>query len=210
MLDLRKVAVTGGLSCGKSSVCLILRGLGAYVVSADSIVHQLLSSDTNLRREVVHLLGSDVLVNQQLDRSRIAQLAFRNVECLQALERLLHPLVYQELEKNYQEQRTLPIPPPLFVAEVPLLFESGGEKDYDKTVAVVADQKLCFARFDKATGLGPMEFYHRVERQLSISEKAARADYVITNNGTLSELERSTEELYQKLLQTPSPLESRF
>jgi dephospho-CoA kinase len=201
MLKLRKVAITGGLSCGKSSVCRILKGFGAYVVSADKIVHQLLSSDTNLGQEIVHLLGSSVLVNHKLDRSRIAHIVFHDLELLKALEALVHPAVYRELNKDYQKQHHLSSPPSLFVAEIPLLFESGGEKDYDVTVAVVASVDICCKRFEEATGYDQKEFNNRMVRQLSLLDKAILADYVIMNNGTLSDLQQITKELYQELLE---------
>src|SRR5262245_18488804 len=118
MLKLRTEAITGGLSCGKSSVCRILKELGAYVVSADKIVHQLLSSDTNLGQEVVSLLGPGLLVNQKLDRSRIAHIVFRDLELVQALEKLVHPAVYRELDSDYQRQKNRSHPPSLFVAEI--------------------------------------------------------------------------------------------
>ena len=200
MLKLRKVAITGGLSCGKSSVCRILQELGAYVVSADKIVHQLLSSDTNLGQEIVHLLGSSVWVNQQLNRSRIAHIVFHNLELLKALEALVHPAVYREINKEYQKQQNLPHPPPLFIAEIPLLFESGGQKDFDKTIAVVADWKICRKRFMEATHYDQKEFDNRMARQLSLSDKAIQADYVIVNNGTLSDLQQATTTLYQELI----------
>ncbi len=201
MLKLKKVAITGGLSCGKSSVCRILKELGAYVVSADKIVHQLLSSDTNLGQEIVKLLGSDVLVNQKLDRSRIAHIVFHDLELLQALEKLVHPLVYGEIDKEYQRQKNLSQPPSLFIAEIPLLFESGGKRDYDYTVAVVSNLETCYKRFEQATGLGRAEFNNRMARQLSLFDKAVLADYVIMNNGTLSDLQQITKELYQKLIE---------
>ncbi len=202
MLKLKKVAVTGGLSCGKSSVCRILKELGAYVVSADKIVHQLLSSDTNLGQEVVKLLGSDILVNQQLDRVRIAQIVFKDLNLLQALEKLLHPAVYRELDQDYQRQKSLTNPPPLFVAEIPLLFESGGKKDYDVVIAVLADPEICYQRFELATGYDQKEFNQRMARQLSLHDKARQADYVIMNNGTLADLQQITKQIYQKLIES--------
>lgn len=201
MLKLRKVAITGGLSCGKSSVCRILKELGAYVVSADKIVHQLLSSDTNLGQEVVNLLGSDVLVNQKLDRSRIARIVFHDLKLLKALEELVHPVVYRELEKDYQRQKNRSQPPSLFVAEIPLLFESGGKRDYDDTVAVVANLEICCKRFEQATGHDQTEFNNRMARQLPLIDKAILADYVIMNNGTLSDLQQTTQELYAELIE---------
>lgn len=200
MLKLTKVAITGGLSCGKSSVCRILRGLGAYVISADDVVHQLLSSDTKLIQEVVRLLGSDVCVNQQLDRSRMARLVFQDSVLLQTLEQLLHPLVYRELDRNYQQQCQLIAPPPLFIAEIPLLFESGGQRGYDATVAVIADEEICRERFKGTTHLDGPTFDRRSARQLSVMQKAALADYVIVNNGSLSDLQKAAQELYQQLL----------
>jgi dephospho-CoA kinase len=201
MLKLRRVAITGGLSCGKSSVCRILKELGAYVVSADKIVHQLLSSDTNLGQEIVHLLGPSVVVNQKLDRSRIAHIVFHDLELLKALEKLVHPAVYRELDKEYQRQIQHSPPPSLFVAEIPLLFESGGEKNFDVTVAVVADMESCRKRFEETTGYDQKEFNNRMARQLSLDEKAILADYVIMNNGTLSDLQQTTRKLYQKLIE---------
>lgn len=201
MLKLRKVAVTGGLSCGKSTVCRIFKELGAYVVSADKIVHHLLSTDTNLGLEVVNLLGPEVMVNQKIDRSHVARLVFQNLNLLKALEEILHPAVYREIDHEYREQQQHSSPPPLFIAEIPLLFESGGKRDFDAVIAVVADDELCLRRFEETTGWDQTEFSKRMARQLSPFEKAVRADYVIVNNGTLSELHQITRELYQELIE---------
>lgn len=202
MLTLNKVAVTGGLSCGKSSVCRILKELGAYVISADEIVHQLLSPDTNLGQEVIKLFGTEILVNNQIDRPRVAQLAFRNNHLLSSLENLLHPVVYERINNEYQSQREAQHPPSLFVAEIPLLFESGGEKYYDYTVAVVSNPDLCFQRFTKATGYNKHEFDKRMKRQLALLDKAVRSDYTIMNNSTLSYLQDVTKELYYELIES--------
>ncbi len=199
MLKLRKVAITGGLSCGKSSVCRLLKELGAYVVSADEIVHQLLSSDANVSQRVVKLFGTGILVNQQIDRSRIAQRVFLDSRLLKSLEEILHPAVYDEIEQQYQKQQDSKHQFPLFIAEVPLLFESNGEKWFDAVVAVVANEEICFERFNKATYYDREEFNSRVAQQISSMEKAVRADYVIMNNGTLSDLQQPLRELYQEL-----------
>ena len=202
MLKLKKVAVTGGLSCGKSSVCLILKEMGAYVVSADKIVHQLLSSDANLGQNIVKLLGSGIWVNGKLDRSRIAQRVFQNPEQLTALEKLLHPVVYKEIEQTYLEQQNLPHLPSLFVAEIPLLFESDKQKEFDAVIAVVADPEICFERFVETTEKDRKEFNDRMARQLTMQEKASRADYVIQNNGSLHDLQQAVKQLYDEIIKT--------
>lgn len=200
MLKLRKIAITGGLSCGKSSVCRILKEQGAYVVSADKIVHHLLSSDTNFGQEVVKLLGPEILVEGKIDRSKVADIVFNDLELLYALEHLIHPAVEKEIDIEYQKQQNLLKPPPLFVAEIPMLYEAKGEKNYDKVVCVIADLKVCRKRFTETTGYEKTEFDHRMARQISLSDKALLADYVIHNNGTISDLQTETIKLYQKLI----------
>lgn len=199
MLGLRKVAVTGGLSCGKSSICQLLKELGAYVVSADSIVHQLLSSDKNLGQEVISLLGPDIVVNEKIDRSRVAHVVFQDPELLQALEELIHPMVYQVIDQLYNQTKATESS--LFVAEVPLLFESRREKDFEYVIAVVANEEVCFKRFKKMTGYNLAEFNRRVARQIPLLDKAIQADYVVINNGTLAEVQPVIQELYQELIE---------
>jgi dephospho-CoA kinase len=200
MLKLKKGAVTGGLSSGKSSVCQILKELGAYIVSADEIVHRLLSSNAKLIREVVNLLGKDVLVNGKIDRFYVADKVFNDLVLLEALEALLHPIVYEEIEDEYKKQQDKLRPPSLFMAEVPLLFESQGEKNFDIVIAVVSDPDLCLERFIAKTGGAPEDFKARQSRQLSQLEKAVKADYVIMNSSTLSNLQDTTKELYLELI----------
>ncbi|MBA3721605.1 MAG: dephospho-CoA kinase [Parachlamydiaceae bacterium] len=199
MLKLKKVAVTGGLSCGKSSVCRILNELGAYVISADEIVHQLLSHDTNLGKEVIKLLGKDILLGDHIDRSRVAQIVFREPYLLHELEHLLHPAVYEEIDRVYQELQNKKNPPPLFIAEIPLLFESEGEKNFECVIAVVADLEICFQRFQQKTRYDRDEFNERISNQLPLLEKATRADYVIMNSGSVEHLQETTVELYKEL-----------
>ncbi|MFI5344439.1 MAG: dephospho-CoA kinase [Chlamydiales bacterium] len=195
MLKFRKIAITGGLSCGKSSVCRFLKELGACVVSSDDIVHQLLSSDTNLEQEVIKLLGTDIVADQKIDRSRVAQIVFQDPNLLEALEEILHPAVYREIEKEYQKNPQ----PSLFFAEVPLLFESKGENYFDCTVVVMANKEQCLKRFKQATHYDLYEYEKRSARQFPLQDKAKRADFVIVNDGTILELKQKSQELYQQL-----------
>jgi len=194
MLNLRKVAVTGGLSCGKSSVCRSFEKLGAYVVNADDIVHVLLTPETNLGQNVIRLIGKDIIVNNQIDRSKISQKVFNQPSLLNSLEHILHPAVQEEIKKQYeianqQKKGTL------FVAEIPLLYEAGMEDFYDAVITVTADPQLTLSRFQERTGKGKEEYTKRMQRQLPLDDKVKRADYVIYNNGTLKDLENETKKL---------------
>ncbi|WP_213155528.1 dephospho-CoA kinase [Neochlamydia sp. AcF65] len=195
MLALSKVAVTGGLSCGKTSVCHFFKRFGAYVVSADDIVHRLLSPTTNLGQRVILLIGSDIVINNQIDRSKISQKVFKQPLLLKSLENLLHPAVQDEIKKHYDLANQQENRKKLFVAEIPLLFEARLENFYDTVISVVADLDKSKKRFQKATGKSIEEYERRSARQLPIDEKAHRADYVIVNDSNLYDLEIETKKL---------------
>lgn len=187
MLKLRKVAVTGGLSSGKTTVCRFLSELGAYVLSADEIVHQLLSSDQEIIRQVAELLGSEVCLEGKIDRAKVAAKVFNQPDLLKSLEKIIHPAVQNEINNHFQ-RITRKNEYSLFVVEIPLLFEAGFEKDYDMTVAVLSDVK----RYQNGYEL-------RMKRQMTPQEKAERADYTIENNGTLEELFQKVKHLYNQI-----------
>jgi dephospho-CoA kinase len=188
MLTLKKIAITGGVAAGKSTVCQFLRHLGAYTIDADEIVHQLLSSPT-LSKQIVDFLGTDVIINGTLSREKIAKKVFDDPKKLESLEKLIHPYVLKEIEKNYKKVRAEK-KYPLFVVEMALLFEIGVQKDFDYTVAVIADETLCKKRFTKKA------FEKRTKRQLSQDEKAQKADFVITNDGSLKKLKEKVKKLF--------------
>lgn len=199
MLTLRKIAVTGGLSCGKSSVCRFFKELGAYVVSSDEIVHRLLSPNTNLGQEVIKLLGDDIIVNGQFDRSIIAKKVFNHQTLLLSLEKLLHPAVLNEIENQYKQIKDKPNIP-LFVAEIPLLYEIAGENKFDSVVAVWSEPELCKKRLKEATGCLDDEYDRRMARQLSQDEKVKRADFVIRNNGSMENMRTAATAIFNKMI----------
>jgi len=199
MLTLRKVAVTGGLASGKTTVCRLLASLGAYVVSADEIVHQLLSPNTETGKQVVSLLGSEIISNQSLDRTKIAEKVFSHPKKLQLLEQILHPAVLHEIEKQFLEVKKRGNIS-LFVAEIPLLYESESEQYFDAVIALLADRSVCKKRFSDARSISELEFDKRMERQWKPEQKATKADYVIINNGSLEELKQQVLTIYKDLI----------
>lgn len=202
MLKLRKVAVTGGLACGKSSVCRFFEKFGAFVVNADEIVHRLLSPETTLGQRIIQLIGSDIIIKNQIDRSKIAQKVFNQPSLLYALEKLIHPVVLEEIKKQYtlanQQEKGK-----IFVAEIPLLFEANMEDFFDIIITVIAEPTIAKQRFKNAAGSNSKEYEKRSKQQMNIEEKAERADYVIENNGNLKELEAKTKEIMVTIQKLP-------
>ena len=196
MLTSRKVAITGGLSSGKSTVCHLFKELGAYVVSADEIVHQLLSPETTLGQQVINLLGNEVVKNGNFDRKAIAGRVFQNDALLRQLETLLHPAVDAEMKKQYDKIKDKDS---LFIAEIPLLFEAGYKTDwFDVIITVDAPEEVSKARF-VALGGSKEEYQRRMRRQLPTKLKSSQSHYTIYNDGDLDSLRSHVSQLYHVL-----------
>jgi dephospho-CoA kinase len=188
------VAVTGPFASGKSTFVRLLGELGAETVSADEIVHDLLAEDEATISRVAERFGSDVIGESGVDRRTLGGKVFGDREALQDLEDILHPLVRRETERRVAASEA-----DLFVAEVPLLFESGSDAFYDYTVAVVVPEERrrewAAERGVDEAALGAIE-----ARQFPQEEKARRADVVVQNDGGVDKLRRQAEELKERSL----------
>ena len=177
------VAITGGIGAGKSEALAAFARHGAATVSSDQIVHRLLRDDTAVRKAMVERFGEGILDQAgQIDRSAVAELVFPDTEALDWLEGLLHPLVVREYLDWREQLGRLPNPPAVCATEVPLLYEVGGQERFDAVVVVTAPSELREARTRVQTEL-------REPRLLPDEEKAAKADYVYVNEGSLEELD---------------------
>ncbi len=191
MLKSKKIAITGSLGAGKTTACQFFEQLGACYISTDIIVHQLLSPKTETGQKVIVLFGNEVVVDGRIDRDKIAQRVFDNADLLDQLEEIIHPQVLKELERKYLEISKNQ--DSLFVAEVPLLFEAGFDKFFDKSIAIISDTR----RESKKI----MMTKERKARMLPQKIVMNRSDFVLENNGTIDELKQNVKTLYNQLIQ---------
>jgi dephospho-CoA kinase len=203
MLKLKKIAITGGVASGKSTVCQLFQKLGAYVVSADAIAHELLDPRTDLGRQILSKLGNDILQNGDISRPLVAEKVFRDPERLHELEKILHPEILRRIEREYEsacraESYTS------FIVEIPLLFEIGAEKFYDVVLAVIADEEIARDRFYKQ-GHSTHQYEKRMSRQWPPAKKSAKANYTIKNNGSLDDLKSQVEQLNAEITGVSHP-----
>ena len=180
------VGLTGGIGAGKSEALAALEKLGAATLSTDADVHGLLATD-EVRDLLVERLGADVAPGGQVDRSAVATVVFERPEERKWLEETLWPRVGARMAEWREELDRREPAPRAAVVEVPLLFESGLERGFDHTIAVVADEEM---RAERAGARGHAGLEGRTSRQLSQDEKALRADSVVRNDGTLDELQQ--------------------
>jgi dephospho-CoA kinase len=186
------IGLTGSVAAGKSEALAALDRLGAATLSADAIVHELLGTE-RLRDVLVARWGQDVAPDGLVDRNRVGAIVFERPDELAWLEGVLHPLVG---ERVVAWRQSLPPGVPAAVVEVPLLFETGLERIFDATLAVVASDA---ARAERGAARGTASLDERVSRQLPQEEKAARATYVISNDGSLDELEQELGRLLEQV-----------
>jgi dephospho-CoA kinase len=189
------VAITGGIGAGKSEALYAFQRAGAATVSSDEIVHHLLRTDPEVRGAIVAELGEGVLgADGSIDRARVANVVFGDRAKLDFLEQLLHPRVAQEYLTWRDQLGELPNPPAVSVTEVPLLYETGGDKRFDKVVVITAPAKLREQRRRVAPD-------NRDTRLLPDEEKVERADFAYVNTGTLDELDAWVDQVMAELTQ---------
>jgi dephospho-CoA kinase len=185
------VAITGAIGAGKSAALEAFARRGAATISSDEVVHRLLRSDAEVRRDLVERFGAEVIGDDGADRAKIAAIVFNDPDQLDWLEELLHPRVVRENLAWRAEQESKPDPPPLTVTEVPLLFETGAERRFDAVVVITAPQSIRRERRPLADD--------REQRLLPEDEKVALADYTYVNDGTLEELDAFVADVVGKL-----------
>jgi dephospho-CoA kinase len=177
------VAITGGIGAGKSEALAAFGRHGAATVSSDQIVHRLLREDSGVREALLGRFGEGILDQaNQIDRRAVADIVFPDPEALDWLEGLLHPVVVREYLEWREQLGRLPNPPAVSVTEVPLLYEVGGQERFDAVVVVTAPAEVRAARSRVPSEL-------REPRLIPDEEKAAKADYVYVNDGSLEELD---------------------
>jgi dephospho-CoA kinase len=187
-----KIGLTGGIAAGKSEALKAFARLGAATLSSDAVVHELLESEA-LRERLAERWGPDVVADGGVDRAKIGEIVFAQPEELSWLEQQIHPLVQ---ERTAGWLLSLPTETDVAVVEVPLLFEAGSDKVFDTTVAVVTADEV---RRERAAARGHALVDEREARQLPQPEKAARAEHVIENDGSVEDLERALSALLAKL-----------
>jgi len=189
------VALTGNYGMGKSSVTSLFRDCGAYTLDSDAIVAGLLKKKAVIEK-IRSLLGPQVLnPDHSLNKSVVADIIFQNKTARKKIEALLHPLVFQAMETSVKKIKPADR---VVIVEVPLLFESGLQKRFDKTIAVFTNQKTALSRL-KGKGISRKDALARLHAQMDIRQKKRLADYVIDNNGTRQQTKAQVRKVIKAL-----------
>ena len=179
-----RIGLTGGIATGKSYVVRQLREAGVPVVDSDVLARGAVAPGTTALTAIVERFGPEILTAGELDRARLGELVFRDADARRELEAIVHPVVRRGIAEFF---RALPPDTPLAVADIPLLFETHGERNFDKVIVVACAPETQIERIMARDGLTRDAAERRVAVQLPIEEKVRRADYVILTDGPYEE-----------------------
>jgi len=194
-----RVGLTGGIASGKSTIAKMLGSLGAVVVDADALVAELYRPGRAGHEALVRTYGNEIVREDgEIDRQKLANIAFAAPEGSQKLNALIHPLVIAEQIRMFEEaERTGD--DRVMIVEATLLLESGGRARFDRIVIVDVAPDVQIAR-GIARGMTREEVTRRIAHQMPREERLRFADYVIDNSGDLRAAENETRRVYEKLL----------
>lgn len=184
-----KIAVTGGIGSGKTTVCNILNEFGFKVVSCDDVYKQI---PDQVLKAVLEKQFLAAVNNDKIDKKKLAQIVFNDKAQLEKLNSLTHPLIMKEAFKAMEEQNIL-------FAEVPLLFESGYDKYFNKIIVVTRDLKTRIESVVKRDNLSKNEVKNRINSQFNYDFTDYAKYYVIHNDGNIDELRKEVLKVIKEL-----------
>ena len=197
-----KVGLTGGIACGKSTVGKMFVARGAHLLQADPLAHRLMQPGEPVYRDVVQHFGPGILhPDGSIDRQKLAEAAFGSGR-IQQLNRLVHPAVLAH-QQQWMAETGARYPDAVVIVEAALILEAGGQPQFDKLVVVTCRPEQKAERFAERQKLDLPTARREVERRSAAQwpdeKKAAAADYVIDNSGSLAETERQADSVFAQL-----------
>jgi len=194
-----KVGLTGGIASGKSLVAKVFKDLGAHIVDADRIVHDLLDSDKQVSKEILDYFGDNIMRrDKSIDRRKLGDIVFNDLEKRAWLNSCLHPKVFA----IYNSQVRLLCsrqPDCIVVFDAALLIETGYHHRMDHVIVVYAELEQQVERLIARDKFTREQALARISSQLPLSKKRVHADFVIDNSGTRENTENQARAIFEKL-----------
>ena len=198
------VGITGGIACGKTKVSELLAEKGAIPINVDEIGHQLLRFDSPVIDELIETFGTEILDQSgDVSRKKLGAIVFNDKSARERLNAILHPLIIHR-SRSRAQQLVHEDPSCVVLLDAPLLIEAGAYDSVDLIVVVTASNETQLQRIlersqEQNRPLTEADAQSRIDSQMPLSEKVKYADVVIENEGSLEELQKQVESLWDKL-----------
>ncbi|MDD2347216.1 MAG: dephospho-CoA kinase [Kiritimatiellae bacterium] len=200
-----RVAITGGIACGKSLFSRALEQLGVELLDADDVVHRLEAPGGAAVPDLVRLFGSSVLDEHGgINRAVLAERVFSDPEARRQVNAVVHPLVRTALRRWLEEPSDT-----LRIVVIPLLFEAGWTDDWDIIICLVSNEALQRERLMRFRGLTDEQARKRIAAQMPVAEKAARSHLVVHNDADAEALAREAKKVYRFLMEKANEYRKR-
>ena len=194
----RRVALTGGIASGKSYVRARFEALGVPTIDSDVLAREAVAPGTAGLAAVVKRFGRDVLhADGTLDREKLAAVVFANSDARRALEVLVHPEVRRATDEWFAALDVDRYP--YAIADIPLLYEVGRDRDFDAVIVVACDPDTQAQRVMKRDGVSAADARQRIAAQLPIAQKVRSADHVIWTEGAFEDTNRQVSAVFERL-----------
>lgn len=194
---MRKIGLTGGIATGKTYVATKFREAGVPVVDADELSRQVVSPGSPALNAIRKRFGPDAVRRDgTMDRVRVGQIVFKDKRARLDLEAIIHPAVVKAINEFFDE---LPKRTPFAVADIPLLFETAREKQFDAIIVVACPPAMQLQRLMERSKLSKEDAERRLAAQLPIAKKVEKATHVIKTDGTFEETDAQIAALIEKL-----------
>jgi dephospho-CoA kinase len=194
-----RAALTGGIATGKSHVRRRFEALGVGTVDSDTLVHQALGPGTVATSSIARRFGNAVIApDGSVNRPKLGAVVFADEQARRDLEALVHPIVYASISKWFEDRaRAGDV---LALADIPLLFETGHEKEFDVVIVAACSPDEQVRRVMARDGLTAEAARQRIAAQIPINDKLTRADYIVWTTGMLEETDRQVDQIHRQLL----------
>lgn len=193
--------LTGGIASGKSTVAEMFAELGAYIIDADKVGHQMLDSSGSAYQKIVHYFGDEILDSSgEIDRKLLGALVFADAEKLKALNAIVHPGIIAEVD-GLAARHAAAHPGTLILVDAALIFEAGIGGSFRKVIVTWCRPEQQIERLMAKAGFGREEAGRRIAAQMPAEDKRRLADFVIDCSGTELETRAQVQELFPKLKQ---------
>jgi dephospho-CoA kinase len=196
-----RVALTGGIASGKSTCLAQFAALGAPTVDADVLAHRALDPGSPGLDAVIARFGRSLLnADGSLDRARLADIVFNDPSDRRDLEAIVHPVVYEAIQRWFDDLGRRANGPRIGIADIPLLYETGRDHDFDRVIVVVCSRERQIQRVMARDHLDLDAAEARLNAQWPLETKRTRADEVIDTDGTKAETADAVKAVWAKLL----------
>ena len=194
-----KVALTGGIGCGKSEVSTFFSNWGAYIFNADAIAKNILSQNKTAQKELISEFGSDIIsMEGSINKKKLSRIAFQNEYNQLKLNTIVHPYIFQEIDLCF-DRVSAEGKHGIFIVDAALVYESGADTHMDYVIVISSHLRIRTERVMSRGDLSRDEFLKRVELQWPENDKIEMADFVILNNSSKDALKTEARKIYNQL-----------